>query len=296
MLKFNSTIFLLALLLVVSCNDAKNPNDIRDDINAKEDSLNSNQGSTLEALNKELIKNPNDSYLYYKRALEHQRIKVVDDALADVNRAIGLDSTNADYLLLKAQLLFNKGKGLDAKAIIEKNIGVNPDHINSHLWLAELHLYTNQNIESIKSINNALKVDIYNAKAYYLKGLNYKYVGDTATAVTSFQTAVEQDPDYYDAYMQLGLIYAAAGDPLAVAYYNNAITVNPKSIEAIYNRSLYLQNNNDIEMAKQGYRSISKIDPKYQQSYYNLGYIKLVIEEEYDSAIVFFNKIGRAHV
>ena len=51
---------------------------------------------------------------------------------------------------------------------------------------------------SFRYLNEALKVDIHSATAYRLKGFNYKYAGDTVNAVSSFQTAIEQDPNDYD--------------------------------------------------------------------------------------------------
>jgi tetratricopeptide (TPR) repeat protein len=48
--------------------------------------------------------------------------------------------------------------------------------------------------EAINEINEVLKLEKSNPKAYYLKGVIYKESGDTSLAVSSFMTAIEQDP------------------------------------------------------------------------------------------------------
>ena len=58
----------------------------------------------------------------------------------------------------------------------------------------ELHYLYRKHEESLKDLNNVLRVDPYEAKAYYFKGLNFKELGDFEKAVSQFQTTVEQDP------------------------------------------------------------------------------------------------------
>lgn len=281
-------LLLLVTILLIACKN--NTSKETESIGA--DSLKPEivKKSNISELNKALANDPNNADLYFQRSVIYLETKLADDAMSDIERALKLDSLKADFLLHKAELLFRKGKGLAAIGLIQKSIDNNPQHIDSYLKMAEMKLYTKQTEESIKNINEALRIDKYSAKAYFLKGMNYKYIGDTAKAVSSFQTAVEQNTDYYESYMELGVIYAAVNDPLAVSYYNNALKVKPNSIEAIYNKSLFLQENDKLDEAIQGYRLINSIDPAYQAAYYNVGFIHLVFLQQYDSAITYFNK------
>src|SRR5690606_29857998 len=80
-------------------------------------------------------------------------------------------------------------------------------------------------------INEALKQNEYNAEAYYIRGRMYKEMRDTVLASSSYKTAIEVDPNYYDAYIEVGLLYANQKSELAREYYNSAIDLKPKSIE-----------------------------------------------------------------
>ena len=85
-----------------------------------------------------------------------------------------------------------------------------------------------------------------------MKGMNYKEIKDTAKAISSMQTAVEQDQTYYSAYIQLGILCAAQKNPLAVQYYKNAMRIQPNSTEAWYDLGKYYQDVKDWAQATAG--------------------------------------------
>ena len=129
-------------------------------------------------------------------------------------------------------------KSLDAFA---KAIQLNPENIQGHLKLSELLLYIKAYDKCLEQANEVLKIDKNTAKAYFIKGFAYKETGDTSRALSSFQTSVEIDADYYDAYIQLGNIETARKHRIALQYYNNALQLQPGSTEALYNRGLLFQ-------------------------------------------------------
>jgi len=148
--------------------------------------------------------------------------------------------------------------------------------VDAILKLAELYLYVNKNEKSMEYINMALKLNQYNAKAYFMKGMNYKDMKDTARAISSMQTAVEQDQQYYHAYIQLGILCAAQKDPLAIQYYKNAIRIQPASTEAWYNLGKYYQDVEDWRNALGAYTALLKTDAGHKYAHYNMGVIYLV--------------------
>lgn len=135
----------------------------------------------------------------------------------------------------------------------------------------------------------ALKQDKYNAKAYFMKGMNYKELGDTARAISSMQTAVEQDQMYYHAYIQLGILCAAKKNPLAVEYFKNALRIRPKSSEALYSLGKYYQDKEELENAMKTYTELVGIEDKNINAYYNMGVIQLINLKKYNEAINYFS-------
>jgi tetratricopeptide (TPR) repeat protein len=163
-----------------------------------------------------------------------------------------------------------------------------PENADAMLKYAELQLYFEEYKSTLEYIDKALAIDKLNAKAYFMRGMAYKLSGDTAKAVSNFQTTIDQDPEYYHAYIQLGLLYATKHSKLAEDYYNNAIKLNPKSIEAHFNLAMFYQEDSLYDDAIIEYSKVLEIDPKYKQAHYNLGYIHLVYLLVYKQAVIHF--------
>lgn len=242
----------------------------------------------IDRLNKEISANPKNADAFYQRAKIYSSQRKFKLASNDINQAVALDTTKSDYYLLLADVSFANLLIPQATEAFQKSLSLDPKNIEAFLKLAELNLYIKKYQESIKYSNEALKLDKHKAKAYFIKGFVYKESGDTAKAISSFQTCVEQEPENYDAYMQLGILYGARNNNLAIQYYNNALRLNPKSTEAMYGRGLFYQDHHELNKAIEDYTAILKIDPNFKDAHYNLGYIHLVYLKVYDQAIKHF--------
>jgi tetratricopeptide (TPR) repeat protein len=124
-----------------------------------------------------------------------------------------------------------------------------------------------------------------------MRGLiNYETDQDDA-AIVNFQKAIEKNPDFYEVYILLGLLCTEKSDSLAISYFNNAIRVNPGSIEAFYDLAMFYQENEKPQKAIECYNHIiDSLDNNYKLAYYNIGYNYLVNIINYDSAIVYFDR------
>ena len=139
---------------------------------------------------------------------------------------------------------------------------------------------------AMKRINAALQVDDRLDEAYFLKGRLYLETGDTVKAVSSFQTAAEVNPDRYDAFIQLGLLYASAHDDLALEYFRTARSLRPNSIEALYDEAIYLQEHarKDTGRYRQAltlYDRILELDGANASAAFNKGFIHLEYLADY---------------
>ena len=245
-------------------------------------------------LNDEIAANPNRAELLFERGQIFVQRNVMNQAYADLNRACELDSTNTEYLMVLADVAFKTFQIKKASDSFEKVVKLEPKNKDAYLKLSELYFYVRGYQKSLLYSNEALKLDKKLVRAYYLRGFAYKEMGDTAKAVSSFNTVIDLQNDY-DAYIQLGNIYAVRNNSLAEQYYNNALKVQPASTEALYNRGLYYQNKGDVVKAVADYNSILKIDPNYSDAYFNLGYINSVLSANYKEAVKFYSEAIRTN-
>lgn len=235
-------------------------------------------------INEKLIAEPNNASLYFQRAKLYFDNKDLESSFNDINRALNLDSSNADFYLLLADIHFIKKEGIKAKEVLNKCIEIDPKKTEAYLKLSEVYFLVEQYGKSIEYINQAIKIDAHNANAYFMKGMNYKYMGDTAKAISSMQTAAEQNNDFYDAYIQLGLMFSEKHDSLAVHYYENALRIEPKSTEALYGKAMFLQEHGHPERALNDYRKIMEIDKNNYIAYFNTGFVYLVYLKKFQEA------------
>jgi tetratricopeptide (TPR) repeat protein len=242
----------------------------------------------IAALNKQIAADPENPELYNNRAkLLCEKVKL-DEAFADIRTALNLDSSKADYFLTLSDIYFAKGKVKNSKRSIEKAMELDDKNADAYLKYAELQLYFEEYKLTLEYITKALEIDKVNAKAYFMRGMAYKLSGDTAKAVENFETTIDQDPEYYHAFIQLGILYATKHSRLAEDYYNNAIKLNSKSIEAHFDLAMFYQEDSLYDDAIVEYNKVLEIDPSYKQAHYNLGYIHLVYLLVYKQAVIHF--------
>ena len=272
----------LLLISLMACNESSTAR-LEEDVQVE-------SGTPFDSINALIKSSPNDPDLYFARAKMHYGNRDLASSLSDVGRSLRLDSSNADYYILLADLKLISKESRASRDILEQAYAMNPENVDVLLKLGELYMIVQDAEESFKYLNDALRLDPYNAAAYRTKGFNYKYLGDTANAVSSFQTAVEQDPNDYDSYMQLGLFYTEIGHEIAVDYFNNAIEARPEKLESYYAKGMHYQNTGEPRKALNVYEEIITKNEQFFNAYYNMGYIHLEMYLKYDSAAYFFNK------
>lgn len=244
----------------------------------------------LKALNAQLLEDPRDPDLYIKRCQLYIQLKQFEEAAGDAKRAIRLDSTVASYYVMLGDVYFAENKTRQTKEVLERTVVKFPESTEALMKLSELYFIVKQYKEAIENINKALKINENIAKAYYLKGSIYRESGDTSKAISSLETAVEQDNRFIDAYYDLGVIYAARKNPLAFEYYTNALRIDGNYVNAQYGRAKLYQDLGKYDEAVNEYSSLLNKDKNNEQAIYNLGAIYLEVKDQPEKAIEYFNK------
>ena len=237
----------------------------------------------IAGVTKEIEKEPNNARLYFKRGLLLDDMQEDSLALVDYNKAISLDSTKAEFYSAVGDLMFEH-KDLDGSVKwLERALKLNPNEPSAHLKMAKLFVYTKEYTSAFNEINIVLRQDVYNPEGYFLKGMIYKDLKDTAKAISSFQTAESVDPKYKDAVVQLGVLYSAKHDPLALKYYDKAFAIDSADVFPLYAKGVYYQDSKDYETAKAQYKNVILRDKNYVNAYFNMGFI-LMQQDSLDKA------------
>lgn len=258
---------------------------------ASADSISVTGNPSIDAISEKIRTNPDDASLFAARATLFYENDGFEEAIKDMNRALSLDSLNADYYHLLADVYLDYFKSRPALLTMERVVELYPERIPSLLKLSEFQLILTKHEESMRTIDRVLRLDPQNADAYFMFGMNFRELGDTVRAINSFQSAVELEPELIDAWIILGKLYAAIGDPLAEKYYDNAINLGPESVEALHSKAVYLADQNRLEESLELYRRLNIVDPNYEEAYFNAGLLQLDLDsldkayQQFDLAI-----------
>ncbi len=236
-----------------------------------------------------IAENPNDPNLYVQRSLAYRSRGMFELALRDIDRAMSFDPSSSYFHFLQGETEFQVGNLRDARLALERSVELDETNTEALLLLGEVHFLQRRYDAALQTINRALKIDAYLTQGYFIKGFVYKELGDTTLAKSSFQTAVEVDPENFDSYIQLGSLNAHQGNPIALEYFNTALELRPKSAEAFYHRGMFLQAGRKFNEALQNYRDMLEADPGNPLGYYNIGYIYLTQRLEFDTAMAYFD-------
>jgi tetratricopeptide (TPR) repeat protein len=229
----------------------------------------------LAQIEQAILADPGDPANYARRARYFEALDSVRLAESDWKRIIALDSLNPEWRIALGDLYFRTIRLADAELRFQEAIVKDPKTTIARSKLSEVYLMQARYKEAMVVANDALRLDPLDASLYNLKGWIHRTAGDTDLAISSYHTAVERDPQHYDAFVSLGIMHAARHDPLALEYYSSALEIRPESIEALYDKAIFAQDHGRDSLALACYERILAIDPKYPLAHYNKGFVYL---------------------
>lgn len=260
-----ASLFILAL---TGCNQQNKGTDTIKDI-PQETPYSEN--IQLKSLNQAIEANP-VAENYYRRGLFYMEEPNYRKALPDLLEAIKLDSSQSKYHLTAARL-FSRLPAID-KALTHAHkaeaLGNNTPEL--YVTLGELYFINRDYGRAIDHINKGLQAAPHYAEAYFYKGLIQAERGDTTAALSSLQTAVEQQADYIDAYNKLAAINLARKKyDLAKGYLDAGLRFAPKDAFLNYNQGMYYVYTNQADSARSFLQKAIFFEPTLHLAHYNLG-------------------------
>jgi len=246
---------------------------------------------SIDGITAQLKEDPENPVLFAERARLFYENDAYDEAIQDLAFALKIDSVNADYHHLLADVYLDYVKSNLALKTMERAAKLHPERIPTLLKLSEFQMILKQNQASMRTVDQILQLDPQNSEAYFMFGMNFKEMGDTNRAINSFQSAVEYEPDHLDAWINLGQLHAAIGGDLAEKFFDNALDIDPNNITALHAKADYLTRQDDLPGAIKLYRRINIVDSQYDEAYFNAGLLYMELDsvgkayQQFDIAI-----------
>jgi tetratricopeptide (TPR) repeat protein len=246
--------------------------------------------TTLEELNNQIAKNASDPDLYNKRAQFFLLDRDFNKAFKDINTAISISPSNPVYYITLSDIYLLQGQTKNCAESLTKAISLDPKNNEALLKFAKLNLIIKEYPVTFEYVKKALNLDPVNPRAYFIRAIALLEKGDTVRAAEDLKKAVDQDQEFFDAYLELGELYSIKRDKMAADYLRNALNIRPESKDALYLLGMYYQENNQFDQAIETYAILGKIDTTFKNASYNTGYIYLVYLKDFQKAALFFSQ------
>ena len=190
-----------------------------------------------------------------------------DKSIECINNALKLDQYNSKAYFMKG-MNYKELKDT-AKAISSMQTAVEQDkeYYNAYMQLGILCAAKKNNLAS-QYYKNAIRIQPRSIEAWYDLGKYYQDVSDLSNAVGTYMSLLQFAPGNKFAHYNLGVIYLIGlkKNDIAVQHFTDAITIDPKYVEAYYGRGITYQTMKDVKKAVVDFRACLAIDPQYQSA------------------------------
>jgi tetratricopeptide (TPR) repeat protein len=265
----------IAFLIITSCSQ----------------SVEKKKESYIQKISSKIAKSPKNIDLLNIRSDYNRSKGNLKLALFDLKEIVKIDSLNAINHYNIAQVYFDLLKAESqnpnfpslVKFHLQKSISIDNNFKESHSLMGELLLSYNRFEEAVDLFNESLKIEYNQERVHMLLGYAFKQLNKTNEAINCFGNALNINPDFFEAHVQLGHAFHSLGDTIALSYYNNALILDPKNIQVLYNKALFFQSILNWNDALETYAELHKISPFHSNGHYNLGFINMELGK-YDIA------------
>ncbi|MFZ6051507.1 tetratricopeptide repeat protein [Halocola ammonii] len=152
-----------------------------------------------------------DSLAIYNTALSYEKMGNLDSALVGYQRAAEINYNVPTVYMLIASIQRQQGNEDAALQTVKDARKKYPE--DEALLREELNYYlSNQMFDEAKSrLNEAIEKNPEDKNLFYALGVVYDELEEDEKAVEAYKSALEIDPDYFDANFNLGILYYNSG-------------------------------------------------------------------------------------
>ncbi|MBW4891909.1 tetratricopeptide repeat protein [Mucilaginibacter sp. HMF5004] len=177
---------------------------------------------------------PDDTSAIYLTGLSATNAKMYDEAIKNYKKLLTTNySKNPTVYSDLSYIYLSKKDTATAIKIVEEGALKFPNDGALSKREIELNLQTGKAKEVIAKIEKAVAADPKNKTLYYYAGLAYNSAGNLAKAEESYRKAIEIDPNYFEATLNLGYVLLSPAITL-----NNAANKLPANKQKEYDETM----------------------------------------------------------
>jgi tetratricopeptide (TPR) repeat protein len=189
-----------------------------------------------------------------------------NEALTTLDGVLRREPQNAEAYFMAGRVALDMQDTVHAINMLKKSVQFNSDNALAWRFLGRIYSEKNNPL-AIQYFDNALRVDSTDLATREFKAMFYKRRGEFDKAFAVYRDIIVRNPDYSNAYFDVGMIYLEL-DSMQKAYdhFNISIKTDPLFVMAYYYRGLTAEMMGNREAALADYRQANKMSPDYPEA------------------------------
>jgi tetratricopeptide (TPR) repeat protein len=189
-----------------------------------------------------------------------------NEALTTLDGVLRREPQNAEAYFMAGRVALDMKDTVHAINMLKKSAQFNSDNALAWRFLGRIYSEKNNPL-AIQYFDNALRVDSTDLATREFKAMFYKRRGEFDQAFAVYRDIIVRNPDYSNAYFDVGMIYLEL-DSMQKAYdhFNISIKTDPLFVMAYYYRGLTAELMGNREAALADYRQANKMSPDYPEA------------------------------
>jgi len=236
---------------------------------------------------------------------------------------LGLDSEQILSWVNMGLTYLLVGDPKDAISCFGSALALEPDNTDALVYLSQAQLRLDEYDECNKNLDRALHINADHPRALLMKGKYFKAIGKTELAVTWLKRAIQRNPLFLPAMMELGNVYfslkqyeaaieiltdalaidseqpyalATMGDiyydngdlETAIFYYDKAISIKFDDPELWIKKGDLHRSQKSYQQASNAYQKAINANPEYVKAWVRNGTVMLLMQDE-STALEYLN-------
>jgi tetratricopeptide (TPR) repeat protein len=220
---------------------------------------------------REAAPRPKTAPWFYNQGVVLEQQDQPELAMAAYRRAVELDPNYDGAMLNLAILLSLEGRFVEAQRLAARALEIDATNPSAHLIAATLSGHRNEWGPAAEGYREVLRLDSGNVEAWVGLGRASAFLDRPAEARSSFERALELDPDDAGANFHLGTMVAATDPDTAQRYLERALRSDPEHADAHNNLGAILLSKGRAGEAESQFRQAVALDAGRADFHYNLG-------------------------
>ncbi len=226
--------------------------------------LSGQRASHKKYLEEILEKNPDVLDAYYELGYLYLIAENYEKTYELANSALKIDVNYAPSYFLKG-LAYKYEENLKmAVSSFQTAIEQDVDYYDGYVELGLLYALAEDDL-ALAYYDNAIAIDSSRIDALYNKGLYLQNKGEFREALNCYETIIEHNPNFSNAYYNRGFVYLEylEDNDSAAINFGHSIRLSQNNYKAYYNRGLAHERNLEYTLADNDYKKALQIQPDF---------------------------------